>query len=133
MVCYKNEMIEYTSKLSIYAFVLTQNIPQGLKKYMARSGENFRGKWLKQIKNTCTSVTGIVDEVYTDIATHNKWGLSLARTRDCGKRHWQIIFILTVLTRLSHAGTTLALQKYSFDITGNKLTHTARKKRDHKM
>lgn len=94
---------------------------------MARSGENFRGKWRKQIKNTCTSVTGIVDEVYTDIATHNKWGLSLARTRDCGKRHWQIIFILTVLTRLSHAGTTLALQKYSFDITGNKVTHGKKK------
>lgn len=35
---------------------------------MAASGENFGREKRKQIKNTCTSVTGIVDEVYSDIA-----------------------------------------------------------------
>lgn len=39
---------------------------------MATSAENFGREKRKQIKNTCTSVTGIADEVYTDIATHNK-------------------------------------------------------------
>lgn len=90
---------------------------------MARSGENFRGNWRKQIKNTCTSVTGIVDEVYTDIATHNKWGLSLARTRDCGKRHWQIIFIWQFLHACRMRVQLYPFKKYSSDITGNKLTH----------
>ena len=51
---------------------------------MATSGENFSREKRKQIKNTCTSVTGIVDEVYSDIATHNKWGLKFGRTRDFG-------------------------------------------------
>lgn len=39
---------------------------------MATSDENLSSENRKQIKNTCTSVTGIVDEVYTEIATHNK-------------------------------------------------------------
>ena len=49
---------------------------------MARSGENLGSENRKQFKNTCTSVTGIVDEVYTEIATHNKWGLKFCRPRD---------------------------------------------------
>lgn len=49
---------------------------------MATSGENLGREKRKQIKNTCTSVAGIVDEVYSDIATHNKWGLKFGRPRD---------------------------------------------------
>lgn len=69
---------------------------------MATSAENFGREKRKQIKNTCTSVTGIADEVYTDIATHNKWGLKFGRTRDYENvTDWSPT--LTVNTRLLHA------------------------------
>lgn len=60
---------------------------------MATSGQNLGGEKRKQIKNTCTSVTGIVDEVDFDIATHNKWGLKFGEDTWLRKRHRSITYI----------------------------------------